>query len=567
MKRTIHITVVLFICLFTQIVGFSTPLSVTLAEDPICLPGITEFEGTIVDGSTFDPVSGATVSVVTIWGPFGDPWDLNPTMSIHETETSTDSSGNYELFHPNCGSENGFLKITAPGYKPTVLRGTFYIGYAGQSTLLQPAGSTATLQWAGLRSSAYGARLDPDTLEYEAHPFPTKEAWETAVDDVDADLSIQGHDPNPMLVWIVGEVDWPYPDPMEGVWLEFSKPAGWNDNDSRIEFRPHTWNHEDYLDYFDANNIDVFLQVEPGDAPIEKQIALVMGELAVDNETGQPHSSVKGFGVDVEFYDSDGDGSGDDQVTDEDAREWELRVKSFNPEYRLFLKHYFTNPLPPNYRGDIIFVDDTQDMDSWTNFKNGMTGFANAFAPNDVMYQIGYPADWYLDEYPHDFNPVEDHHPWYNDDLTTNDQLIPRYLVHDGGGSSDGLINSTDSRQTVGIIWADFTMRKLWFTQPPSPPAWKLDTGYYTDDLVTYDGYTWECVYAHTSQADWYPGAPGLWFWEKLSSGIDEWRIGQYYAPGSVVTYAGSTWECTYDHTSQADWYPGAPGLWFWQEQ
>jgi chitinase len=50
--------------------------------------------------------------------------------------------------------------------------------------------------------------------------------------------------------------------------------------------------------------------------------------------------------------------------------------------------------------------------------------------------------------------------------------------------------------------------------QTPTPvPAWQVNTAYKIGDLVTYAGQTWKCVYAHTSNAAWYPGAPGLWFW------------------------------------------------------
>ena len=49
-------------------------------------------------------------------------------------------------------------------------------------------------------------------------------------------------------------------------------------------------------------------------------------------------------------------------------------------------------------------------------------------------------------------------------------------------------------------------------------------------------------------------------------SGYDEWEIGIYYAVGAKVSYNGINWENTFAHTSQIDWYPGAPGLWFWVE-
>ncbi len=45
------------------------------------------------------------------------------------------------------------------------------------------------------------------------------------------------------------------------------------------------------------------------------------------------------------------------------------------------------------------------------------------------------------------------------------------------------------------------------------------------------------------------------------------WAAGVFYPVGASVTYGGRNWKNTYAHTSQADWYPGAPGLWFWVAQ
>ncbi|MCG8570339.1 MAG: Ig-like domain-containing protein [Spirochaetes bacterium] len=49
------------------------------------------------------------------------------------------------------------------------------------------------------------------------------------------------------------------------------------------------------------------------------------------------------------------------------------------------------------------------------------------------------------------------------------------------------------------------------------------------------------------------------------SSGTDTWAPGVYYELGDQVVYGGRTWTCVYAHTSNASWYPGAPGLWFWE--
>ena len=54
--------------------------------------------------------------------------------------------------------------------------------------------------------------------------------------------------------------------------------------------------------------------------------------------------------------------------------------------------------------------------------------------------------------------------------------------------------------------------------QPDNPsgtyPQWSPDfVSYAKGDLVTYNGKVYKCDYAHTSNAAWIPGSPGLWFW------------------------------------------------------
>ena len=50
------------------------------------------------------------------------------------------------------------------------------------------------------------------------------------------------------------------------------------------------------------------------------------------------------------------------------------------------------------------------------------------------------------------------------------------------------------------------------------------------------------------------------------ASGIAAWASGVTYQVGDKVTYGGFTWKNTYLHTSNDAWYPGASGLWFWEK-
>lgn len=49
---------------------------------------------------------------------------------------------------------------------------------------------------------------------------------------------------------------------------------------------------------------------------------------------------------------------------------------------------------------------------------------------------------------------------------------------------------------------------------PETGDAWASNVLYKVGDIVTYDGETWINNREHTSNVAWYPGAPGLWFWD-----------------------------------------------------
>jgi hypothetical protein len=142
--------------------------------------------------------------------------------------------------------------------------------------------------------------------------------------------------------------------------------------------------HEEHLTYFDGLGVDVFLEVRPGSANVVALIDTYMKKFA-------KHPSVKGFGVDLEFYTWKGN-------KDDDAKAMDDMLKSFNPAYRLFFKHWETGNMP-KYRGkgDMIFFS-TSSESAPSTLIQGHASFCNSFAPGGVPsaacgFQIGYPAD------------------------------------------------------------------------------------------------------------------------------------------------------------------------------
>jgi len=143
--------------------------------------------------------------------------------------------------------------------------------------------------------------------------------------------------------------------------------------------------NEAYLSRFDSAGVNIWLQVEPGAASMDTLITLVLGRY-------KQHPCVKGFGVDVEWFYAN-TSSGGRKVTDAEALAWETKVRSFDPSYSLFLKHYATSWMPPTYRGGILFVDDSQQFPSLNSMVSEFKTWGSKFSQNNVAFQFGYEID------------------------------------------------------------------------------------------------------------------------------------------------------------------------------
>jgi hypothetical protein len=143
--------------------------------------------------------------------------------------------------------------------------------------------------------------------------------------------------------------------------------------------------NENFLLEFDRRGMRIWLQVEPGAASVGDLIDVVLTRY-------KHHPSVVGFGVDVEWLDAQSS-SGGRRVTDAEAAAWETKVRSYDTTYTLFLKHYTENRMPPAYRGDILFVDDSQQFTSLASCVNEFKAWGNSFGSSKVAFQFGYPDD------------------------------------------------------------------------------------------------------------------------------------------------------------------------------
>lgn len=263
---------------------------------------------------------------------------------------------------------------------------------------------TVPVQYAGLRSSTYGV-----------DPFPTVEEWDGYAQHMQD--GFEGS--TGAYVWIVGYVEgnsatkqcvlnFPIDTKIENV-TDF--PVDMN---------------KDFLEMASEKGYAVWLQVEPGDADLVELASAVMRHY-------KNYKCVKGFGIDVEWYHPYGTDGYGVPLTDEMAENVDKAIKKVNRKYTCFVKHWDADWLPPTYRSDMIFVNDSQYHETVKTMRGEFDKWAKHFAPNTVMYQIGYPSDKRI---------------WGKFDQPEYE--LGAYLAE--GAAED---------QNVGIIWVDFSLRDV----------------------------------------------------------------------------------------------------------
>ena len=256
-----------------------------------------------------------------------------------------------------------------------------------------------------------GFRASRILSSYPNNQFPSPQYWFTTGTAIASKFSST----SPGAVWIVslylsnGVTQLNFPSPGGGS-LPYINFIGTDRN-------------EEYLTHFDNLGLKVWLQVEPGGAKIDTLIHLVLSRY-------KHHPCVVGFGIDVEWYNTHIHAGGK-KVTDEEAAQWESKVKSIDSNYTLFLKHYGQSWMPPTYRGNILFVDDSQIFPNMSALVNEFKSWGQKFYPNPVAFQYGYPAD----------------KPWWS--------LLPDPVKTIG----QSLINNIPN--CSGLFWVDFTINDI----------------------------------------------------------------------------------------------------------
>ncbi|HUU06710.1 MAG TPA: hypothetical protein VMZ49_12630 [Patescibacteria group bacterium] len=293
-----------------------------------------------------------------------------------------------------------------------LLAGFLAICFSACAVKTTPVPKPPTGLRAGLRSSPYGPK----------NGFPNPAYWQSSA----RSMASRFTGAIPALVWIVGTMESDEAIEPEDRFtgrckLSFPSPGG--------EFPDIVFSDADaneaYLEQFDRNGYQVWLQVEPANADVETLIKLVLDRYG-------KHSCVIGFGIDVEWHRWSRQNNEGTEVSDIQARAWSERVRKYDPGYRLFLKHWLDSKMPASYRQGLAFISDSQEFTSLEQMLADFEAWGKAFAPVPVGFQFGYPFDG----------------AWWRQ-LADPPAAIGRAILARIPNTSE-------------LYWVDFTMQEIW---------------------------------------------------------------------------------------------------------
>lgn len=528
------------------------------------------------------------------------------------------------LFFNGWGKDKGFFRSDGTGYGTVklsdrnlsgvgILNGRLLVNDLDSSTaaLLSTQATPTNVRWVGLRASYYGIQDedanppfggDPGSKIPPDYDFPHPGQWEAAAKATSSYFF--GSEAQPTLVWIVTRPRVDLGNEVHGgTIVQMDKPDGVTFDD-RIYFNDDIETgeitgtisvrdyHEAYLDYFDAAGIKVYIQVEPGWAPLDDNgstkglLTAVMDYLIREdqNPNNEIHESVIGIGIDVEWYNNCKEGESEkghlNGEEDKVARWYNLihNPRNSNRHLDMFLKHWHTQFMPSysvlkNYLSTedlahIMFINDSQgeifySPDEFLTGSNPskaadaldwlLTEFAdwaNAYPDSPVGFQIAYPNDW-----------------------------------DSPNKTSCGWGHFLDSDQN-GEQWGDGGPDLPGQNAIPQDEAWKLipKLGYsiaekiqasnnrIKDVALFYVDFRARMLYGHTvKDSDWpNQDGPGIFEWHDYtypawisSSSVLSQTVGhtKYYV-NDLVTHKGKTWRCQVNHQPSPSAEPGSSSYW-----
>jgi hypothetical protein len=275
------------------------------------------------------------------------------------------------------------------------------------STAAEPAREKGPGLGAGFRFSVYGPRFNPGPRYWVR---------------VGQEMAARFPGATPTAIWIVSRVRG------DGAELNFPVPAG-----DPLVVGTEADGNEEALQLFDKLGFRVWLQIEPGFASVTKLLAMVLDRYG-------RHRCVVGVGIDVEWYKSTHPDAGE-AVSDAEASAWLALARSYQPHYRLFLKHWLPEKMPATVREGLLFIDDSQIFPSLEAMVEEFAVWAKTFAPAPVAFQFGYTPD----------------RPWWGV-LADPPTVIGKRIL-------------AAAPNTEALIWVDFSVLEVF--PPEGQPPWR----------------------------------------------------------------------------------------------
>ncbi|OUM62961.1 hypothetical protein PIROE2DRAFT_10589 [Piromyces sp. E2] len=262
------------------------------------------------------------------------------------------------------------------------------------------------VKWAGFRYSTYGIQK---SFGYTPDNVSISEYVQTIKQNLDEDAA------GVLLLTVGTESN------KSDCYFEFPNSSNFTDIDG-VKFTKID-KFKDILSMCDEHDINVWLVVEPGNNDLVKLANIVLDQYG-------NHESVKGFGVDLEWWHRGSSNRNQGQaLTGEEAERVVKAIRERNEDYTFLAKHWNIFHMPKEYINGMIYVDTAQSFRKLNHITMEFSNWADAFPKNPVMFEVGYKSDKELwDDKPIEFaNSIVDTASKYN--------------------------------ENIGIVWVDYTMK------------------------------------------------------------------------------------------------------------
>jgi len=424
-------------------------------------------------GSASSGVNGLYVVAASTTAEHGDGTKANIRQC--KTYTYNGNKGYYSITLPNRGLEYGRLEVYANNYFQVSQRQTnLWVNTRNYSynILMQKSSNLPVASYIGLRESYYGlirpsAKNWPTDLTPVGTP-PLLDYYAPYWGQVGYWAGWAGYNwspqpgqavtnPKPTHVLIVTQTEpnfqgesWD-PSTNGKTYCLWNKTAN-DSSDAHLKYlnqlkdtngvqlTESIVNIDQLLDDYDYFEQDVFIQLEPGHVPISTLLPMVMKRFYKNADGSVKHFCIKGVGVDIEWYKDTNAPEDGETVTLAEVNEWEGLIKGYNPNFKLFVKHWDIGQgvrvgIPKGINASVIVIDDSQGFDNgFATQKSEFKKWLDYYSPNPVGFQIGYPAD---------------RHWWrgFTDPVVYNSIEL---LKHFG---------TANAARNIGFVWVDFSVR------------------------------------------------------------------------------------------------------------